>query len=237
MQTVDVLMLLAMDTLYAVRCVFDYQTQFHAVTALINFLQYGVSSASCLFLCSVTVLLRRISDNMPVAWCYEVQGEQQPYCATGFPIGCFANAKGEPQDACIAFNNMNEKSATYIFNHIDFLIEYHTPKVGSGMHRIVAVNVSPRSIKHPDGDKKVKCEATAPPLRVFTGTGPNAPAKQSIKYSYAVKFLVRYVCHCASMTVSLLFLLSLSSHWEALHVQLTTIGFLVSSYSGFVFCA
>ena len=33
-----------------------------------------------------------IVDNMPLTWCYPVEGNQR-YCATGFPMGCFVDPK------------------------------------------------------------------------------------------------------------------------------------------------
>jgi hypothetical protein len=45
----------------------------------------------------------RIIDNMPVAWCYEVEGEEKPYCSTGFPMGCYVDKRGIQNGACIAY--------------------------------------------------------------------------------------------------------------------------------------
>ena len=127
----------------------------------------------------------RISDNMPVAWCYQVRDEPKPYCATSFPMGCYVDVKGDQHDACVAYSNMNEKNAVYLFNHIDFVIEYHTPDKSSPNRRIVAINVTPRSIKHPE--KGVKCQAESPPLKLVTGK--DMP-DQRIKYTYSVQFKV-----------------------------------------------
>lgn len=46
------------------------------------------------------LILTAFSDNMPVTWCYKVQGDNT-YCATGFPIGCFVDQRGTPKDACV----------------------------------------------------------------------------------------------------------------------------------------
>ena len=42
----------------------------------------------------------RIIDNMPVPWCYDVEGGMK-YCNPGFPIGCFVTKEGKQRDACI----------------------------------------------------------------------------------------------------------------------------------------
>ena len=41
-----------------------------------------------------------MADNMPVTWCYKVQGDNT-YCATGFPVGCYVEPNGSPKDACV----------------------------------------------------------------------------------------------------------------------------------------
>ena len=38
---------------------------------------------------------------MPITWCYEVADEDQKYCSTGFPVGCFVTGSSVPQDACV----------------------------------------------------------------------------------------------------------------------------------------
>lgn len=40
------------------------------------------------------------TDNMPVTWCYIVEGGSV-FCATGFPVGCFVDALHRPKDACV----------------------------------------------------------------------------------------------------------------------------------------
>ena len=43
----------------------------------------------------------RIIDNMPVTWCYEVEGTaNSQYCSPGFPIGCYVTKGGISKDAC-----------------------------------------------------------------------------------------------------------------------------------------
>lgn len=36
---------------------------------------------------------------MPVTWCYQLENEQH-YCSTGFPMGCFSKEYRSQQDAC-----------------------------------------------------------------------------------------------------------------------------------------
>ena len=45
-------------------------------------------------------LFDRIVDNMPVTWCYEVEGGQT-YCSPGFPVGCYVDKQGRRKDACV----------------------------------------------------------------------------------------------------------------------------------------
>ena len=39
-------------------------------------------------------------DNMPVTWCYVVDGGNV-FCATGHPVGCFVDATFRRKDACV----------------------------------------------------------------------------------------------------------------------------------------
>ena len=49
-------------------------------------------------LCSM--LDHRIIDNMPVTWCYEVEGGLT-FCTPGFPIGCYVTPQFHRKDACV----------------------------------------------------------------------------------------------------------------------------------------
>lgn len=51
------------------------------------------------YLC-VCVCVRRIVDNMPVTWCYDVE-DGQKFCNPGFPIGCYVTEMGQAKDACV----------------------------------------------------------------------------------------------------------------------------------------
>ncbi|GFN94405.1 transmembrane 9 superfamily member [Plakobranchus ocellatus] len=41
-----------------------------------------------------------IVDNMPITWCYVVEGNSK-FCSTGFPIGCYVTKFGKRKDACV----------------------------------------------------------------------------------------------------------------------------------------
>ena len=43
----------------------------------------------------------RIMDNMPVTWCYQVEGQVQPVCERGFPLGCYITKGGKKKDTCV----------------------------------------------------------------------------------------------------------------------------------------
>ncbi|KAJ6221193.1 hypothetical protein RDWZM_007005 [Blomia tropicalis] len=49
-----------------------------------------------------------IVDNMPVTWCYDIDGGQK-YCSTGFPMGCFVDKQGIAKDACVMNILYNKK--------------------------------------------------------------------------------------------------------------------------------
>ena len=51
-------------------------------------------------MCCYFLLGFRIVDNMPIAWCYETQTNDQ-FCSPGFPFGCYVDANGEQQGACV----------------------------------------------------------------------------------------------------------------------------------------
>merc|ERR1719462_79803 len=68
---------------------------------------------------------------MPVTWCYQVlatQGGEDQYCATGFPMGCYVDEKGNQKDACVISRDYNKADHYYIFNHVDITITYHSGK-------------------------------------------------------------------------------------------------------------
>uniref|UniRef100_A0A8C2C982 Transmembrane 9 superfamily member n=1 Tax=Cyprinus carpio TaxID=7962 RepID=A0A8C2C982_CYPCA len=122
-----------------------------------------------------------IVDNMPVTWCYIVEGNQK-VCNPGFPIGCLVNQEGKPKDACVINADFNKKNAYYIFNHVDITIFYHSGDETNGMSaRLVAATLEPRSVKHSNDDKPT-CD----------GTPMDIPAefKNNLKvtYTYSIQF-------------------------------------------------
>ncbi|RCN26664.1 hypothetical protein ANCCAN_27609 [Ancylostoma caninum] len=64
-----------------------------------------------------------IIDNMPVTFCFNNQQDVK-VCTTGFPMGCYVDANGQPRDACVIDPRFNQPDSYYIFNHVDITIEY-----------------------------------------------------------------------------------------------------------------
>lgn len=120
-----------------------------------------------------------IVDNMPVAWCYEIQNGAK-YCNPGFPVGCYVTPQGKAKDACVISEKYNKASTYYLFNHVDITIVYHS---GAGEQwegaRLVQARVEPKSIAKGD------CDGNGEPMAV--------PKKLSgeikIPYTYSVKFV------------------------------------------------
>lgn len=54
----------------------------------------------CTLQMCVCVCVYRIVDNMPVTWCYNVEGGQK-FCNPGFPIGCYVTETGLAKEACV----------------------------------------------------------------------------------------------------------------------------------------
>ena len=146
-----------------------------------------------------------IVDNMPVTWCYPVEGGKQ-YCATGFPMGCHVDPKGNPKDACVMSPKFNAPDTNYLFNHVDLEITYHSADdqnvewgknfektEGQEVGRIVKIKATPMSIDHSalkEGD--TDCDTTLkrgwedpdvkPKSLIATYVG-------TIAYSYRVKYV------------------------------------------------
>ncbi|KAK7077761.1 transmembrane 9 superfamily member 2, partial [Halocaridina rubra] len=77
-----------------------------------------------------------IVDNMPLTWCYIVEGGSI-FCATGFPVGCYVDSAGRPKDACVMDKRYKTPETYYIFNHVDLNITYHSGETedwGSALH-------------------------------------------------------------------------------------------------------
>ena len=92
-----------------------------------------------------------IIDNMPVAWCYDVEGHKK-YCAPGFPMGCFVTKDGKKKDACVISDHYSKPNTFYVFNHVDITILYHEgAEAGYEGNRLVQARVVPRSFDHSKG--------------------------------------------------------------------------------------
>jgi len=132
-----------------------------------------------------------IVDNMPVTWCYQVEN-QQHYCSTGFPMGCYVDKKGNPKDACVISRAYSQPDTYYIFNHVDITISYHSGQdedwgkyLGGALGgRIVAVKLVPRSINHGD-DPKGKCQDSSAGPMAIPG---DLKEDIGITYTYSIDF-------------------------------------------------
>uniref|UniRef100_A0A1W7R9E2 Transmembrane 9 superfamily member n=2 Tax=Hadrurus TaxID=88315 RepID=A0A1W7R9E2_9SCOR len=129
-----------------------------------------------------------IVDNMPVTWCYPVEGGQK-FCSAGFPMGCYVNSAGTPKDACLLNPSYSDSDTYYIFNHVDLVISYHSGKDQSwgGTFqekggRIISVRVTPRSIKNPVSH----CNDDVQPMAIPSKFGNNDEI--TIHYTYSVTF-------------------------------------------------
>jgi len=125
-----------------------------------------------------------IADNMPVTWCYIVEGGST-FCATGFPVGCYVDAQGRAKDACVMDHRFKSPDTYYAFNHLNFTITYHSGiqeewGMGGAYGRILSVKVSPRSIKH-NGDS---CKTN----EVMSVPAANKD-KLAITYTYSVNWV------------------------------------------------
>ncbi|CAG2171155.1 unnamed protein product, partial [Oppiella nova] len=135
-----------------------------------------------------------IVDNMPVTWCYPVEGDQQ-YCSVGFPVGCYVDSQGTAKDACVMNVLYNKADTFYLFNHVDITITYHSGEneawgVGFGEKggRIIAIKVVPRSIKHTKTPslQASDCGTNSPPMEISGKLSKSD--KIDIYYSYSVYF-------------------------------------------------
>uniref|UniRef100_A0A2I9LPU4 Transmembrane 9 superfamily member n=1 Tax=Centruroides hentzi TaxID=88313 RepID=A0A2I9LPU4_9SCOR len=129
-----------------------------------------------------------IMDNMPVTWCYLVEGGQK-FCSAGFPMGCYVNSVGTPKDACLLYSSYVDKDTYYIFNHVTIDITFHSGEdeswggsFGEKGGRIIGVRITPRSIKDPSNG----CGDDAAPMAIPGKIDKNAEIK--IYYTYSVNF-------------------------------------------------
>lgn len=133
-----------------------------------------------------------IVDNMPVTWCYDVEGGQK-YCSTGFPMGCYVDKQGIAKDSCVMNIFYNKKDTFYLFNHVDITVTFHSGEneawgTGFGGHggRIIAVNVIPRSIKHSETPTSSSCPPNSMPMEIPANLPKNG--KIDIYFSYSIFF-------------------------------------------------
>ncbi|XP_013783534.1 transmembrane 9 superfamily member 2-like [Limulus polyphemus] len=133
-----------------------------------------------------------IVDNMPVTWCYNVEGEQK-YCSTGFPIGCYVKPDGTPKDACVINTAFNKRDTYYLFNHVDIAITYHSGdgetwgvNFGDKGGRITSVKVVPKNIKHRGTGEKA-CNSPIEPMGIPGKMKKNDTI--TVNYTYSVFFL------------------------------------------------
>lgn len=131
-----------------------------------------------------------IVDNMPVTWCYEVEGGQI-YCSPGFPIGCYVDKQGRRKDACVIDSNYGEKETYYIFNHVNITVVHHPLAENNDINRIVAIKVEPVSIKH---NKPGECLTSASLSKDYQPMAIAANLKDGdkpvmVNYTYNLKFI------------------------------------------------
>jgi len=128
-----------------------------------------------------------IIDNMPVTWCYPVEGDKR-FCSPGFPIGCYVTKSGKGKDACVTNVDFNKDDTYYVFNHVDIVVAYHSATaaewgaaLGGVGGRLVSAKLEPRSIKHGD---TANCDIREP-----IGI-PGKPIEEEIKikYTYSISF-------------------------------------------------
>lgn len=131
-----------------------------------------------------------IIDNMPVTWCYDVQGGNNgKYCTPGFPLGCYVTESGTRKDACNIREELKSPNTYYIFNHVDITIFYHSKdakaewgkNLPDGAARLVSAKLTPRSIKH---TKKDPCGKQNEPM----GIPAILKTDLIINYTYSVYF-------------------------------------------------
>jgi transmembrane 9 superfamily protein 2/4 len=128
---------------------------------------------------------------MPVAWCYEVEGEEKPYCSTGFPMGCYVDKRGIQNGACIAYPNLAVANTHYVFNHVTIVITYHngTETGNYNGNRLLSAKVFPESIAHPE-EGSLTCfpdlAGKSLPPQELKLRSDGKPLK--IRYSYSVVY-------------------------------------------------
>ncbi|EDV25777.1 uncharacterized protein TRIADDRAFT_23833 [Trichoplax adhaerens] len=130
-----------------------------------------------------------IIDNMPVTWCYPVEGNKR-YCSIGFPIGCYVDHDGARKKACVLSEKFYGKNQYFIFNHIDIRITYNDgdqqessdgKKLKPNGARLLSAKVQLRSIDHKPG--KIDCNNKNP-----WSFREESKDRISLVYTYSVSF-------------------------------------------------
>lgn len=149
-----------------------------------------------------------VIDNMPVTWCYHLTSSEKQFCTTRFPVGCHVSKDGTRQEACFVSVSlchqfvfiisssyfffllpflsllllqpkMSRAGSTYIFNHVQFLIWYHSgsTRIHNDGH-VVKTSVALASCDSPH------CSSTSDPVKL------KKKGELHIDYSYSVVFMV-----------------------------------------------
>ncbi|XP_072180316.1 transmembrane 9 superfamily member 2-like [Diadema setosum] len=127
-----------------------------------------------------------IVDNMPVTWCYEVQGGDK-YCSPGFPIGCYVDKDSNRKDACVIDAHYEKPENYYVFNHVNITIAYHPLDEVEGVNRLVSAKLEPFSIKH---KKERECiYSTKAGYEAMSIKGSDLKEDVDITYTYSVYFV------------------------------------------------
>ncbi|KAK7597854.1 hypothetical protein V9T40_010079 [Parthenolecanium corni] len=132
-----------------------------------------------------------IVDNMPVTWCYILSNNEQQ-CNVGFPMGCY-NSKSQANDICTSLVGAARiaNDQYYLFNHVDLTIIYHSGEneewgdsFQSNGGRIIAIKVTPRSIRHRDLENPT-CDDDEP---MSFPNDPDLKTETKVLYTYSVTF-------------------------------------------------
>ncbi|XP_038050551.1 transmembrane 9 superfamily member 2-like isoform X2 [Patiria miniata] len=168
-----------------------------------------------------------IIDNMPVTWCYTVEGDQK-YCSPGFPVGCYVDKQGIRKDACVIDTNYDQKDTYYLFNHINFTIMYHRMSENEDLARIVSIKVEPHSINHKKTGGKCLTSVSENPVSAPMAIPAEIKEPISISYTYKVEYELNTKIRWASRWDYILESMPHSSiQWFSTINSLVIVGFLL----------